>query len=150
FGSYKEGLKALNSQRKILQRLIEKHSCGGAVMGLSNCDGTRAQKINMNEGIVGRPKVGFAQLNPKQDYRLKWHIHAYIVGHKAATVAREFVEIENKQYHKKHPNNNFKHAFSQKKRRDGTFSLEYVEEQSQNMRFAGDREEIMKYVEERN
>jgi len=33
------------------------------------------------------------------------HIHLYIVGHKAATVAREFVERQNKIYHKKYPDN---------------------------------------------
>ena len=36
----------------------------------------------------------------KQDCRVKLHIHLYIAGHKAATVARIFVEQQNKLYHK--------------------------------------------------
>ena len=119
-------------------------------MGLSNCDGAMAEKINLNAGKIGHPKVGFTHYNPKQDYEVKWHIHLYIVGYKAATVAREFVEKQNKQFHKKYPNKNFKHAFSQKKRRDDKFSLVYIEKQSTNMRFGGDIEEIMQYVEERD
>ena len=93
-------------------------------MGLSMCNGMMAQRINLNEGKVGRPKVGHIPQNPNQDCKTKWHIHLYIVGYKAAMVAREFVEKQNKFYHKKYPDKNFKHAFSQKKREDGKFSLE--------------------------
>ena len=148
FYSYEEGVKALRSQRKMLDKLIKKHECDGFVMGLSECCGGMAQKINLNAGKVGRPKIEFINQNPKQDCRVKPHIHLYIVGHKAATVAREFVERQNKIYYKKYPNSKFKHAFSQEKR--STFRLEYLKNQCNKVWFGGDKEKIMKYVKEWN
>ena len=50
----------------------------------------------------------------------------------------------------KYPNNNFKNAFSQVKRQDGKFSLEYLENQCKKVWYGGDKEEIMKYVKEWN
>jgi len=150
FYSYEEGLKALNSQSKMLKELIAKHECDGFVIGLSECCGLLAQKINLNEGKVGRPKIEFINQNPEQDCRVTPHIHLYIVGNKAAMVAREFVERQNKIYHKKYPDNKFKHAFSQEKRQDDKFSLEYLKNQCNKVWFGGNKDEIVKYVKEWN
>lgn len=146
FDSIQSGKKAINSQAKTLKRLLSKYSCGGFVMGLSECDGRIANKVNLNKGKVGRPKVGFANMFRNQpNYHVKPHIHIYIYGFRAASVAREFVEIGNRQYRKKHPDKRFKHAFSQVRRKDGCVSFEYIEQQSCCMRYGGDKELLKEY-----
>ena len=152
FDSYEEGLKALNSQCKTLKRLLMKHPFCVFIMGLSVHDAKYAKKISIKDGKRGRPKIGFV---PKAEhfinsYKDGVHIHIYIGGYYAATLATEFVRIQNKLYqNKKHKNHVHHSAILAVKNQWDTFPINYVERQSSRLRYS-DKKAVQHYAEKRN
>ena len=149
FNSFDEGIKALNSQCKTLKRICEDYPRVIFVMGLSEHDGKRAKKVNVNAGKRGRPKYEFVpQSNKYEDsFKTGVHIHAYIGGLYAATVATKFADVQNELYHKKqHEQYVEKYAVMAIRRKDGSFPLGYVERQSSRMRYS-DKQMVLEYVE---
>lgn len=149
FNSFDEGLKALNSQCKTLKRICEDYPSVIFVMGLSEHDADKATKVNVNEGKRGRPKYKFVpQSNKREDsFKTGVHIHAYIGGSYAATVATKFADVQNEMYHKKkHERYVEKSAVMAIRRKDGSFPLGYVERQSSRMRYS-DKKAVREYAE---
>jgi hypothetical protein len=89
FNSFDEGLKALNSQCKTLKRICADYPSVVFVMGLSEPDGKRANKVNINAGKRGRPKYRFFLKSKRYEdsYKTGLHMHIYIGGLYAVTVA---------------------------------------------------------------
>ncbi len=156
FDDMETGLNALKSQCKMLKGLVKEYPSAMFLMGLSNHNGKHARKVNENKGKVGRPKVGFvAKRNAKGRDETGPHIHLYIFGRYAATVGTEFVHRQNKNYqqreHRRHVSHN---AFMLERSSSLRLPLDYVRQQSTNLRysdrraveaaFAGEREAMHK------
>ena len=80
----------------------------------------------MNAGKRGRPKDKFVPRSEKykDSYKTNPHIHMYIGGLYAATVATKFAEKQNQLYHRKqHEKHVEKCAVMARRRKDGTFRL---------------------------
>ena len=139
FNSLDEGLKALNSQKKTLKSICEDYPDVVFIMGLSEHDADKAKKVNVNAGKRGRPKYKFVPKSKKykDSYKTSPHIHTYIGGLYAATVATKFADKQNELYHKKqHAKHVEKCAVMARRRKDGSFPLGYVERQSSKMRYS--------------
>ena len=151
FGDWDTGLKALKSQYKMLKNLITEHSETLFFMGLSNHDGKRAKKVNLNKGKVGRPKVGFvAKRNAKGKYKTGPHLHVYIFGPYAATVGNEFVRRQNKNYQQREHDRHVPHcAFMLARSAHPALPLNYVRQQSTNLRYSN-RRAVEEYAHERD
>jgi len=151
FDSYDEGLKALKSQAKTLKRLAAKYPSCVYVMGLSTHNGKYAKKVNLNEGKCGHPKVGFVPKSDryKESYEEGIHIHIFIGGLYAASLATEFTDLQNKLYQQKKHHNHVNHvAVLLIKVKHGFFPLKYVQRQSTNIRYSN-KKAVREYAEER-
>ena len=151
FDNMVEGFKALRSQCKTLKRLIKQYPGCVFVMGLSEHDDKYAKKINLNQGKPGHPRVGHVPKSEryKNLYKEGVHLHIYIGGLYAATVATEFVDIQNKNYHKRYRDRVEHYAVICAKTKDGQFPLDYVLRQSTNWRFS-DKKAVREYADKRN
>ena len=141
FLTYEDGLKALNSQCKTLKRLQGKRENGFSFfMCLSTVNADLARKINLRDGLVGRPKIGFVNISKHQSSSLP-HIHCYLGGLYAASAAREFAQIQCKQYYSKYPNTKVKKMpVIAQHRDDNKIPYEYIIDQASVVRFGYNKE----------
>lgn len=151
FSNMEEGKRALRNQYKALKRQAKGYPDCVFVMGLSEHNDLYATKINHNKGKPGHPKVGF---KPKSEryknlYKEGVHLHIYIGGLYAATLVKEFVEKQSKNYHKKYPNRVEHYAVICSKSKDGHFPLGYVERQSTYLRYSN-KKAVREYADKRN
>ena len=149
YNSRDEAIKALNSQKKTLKRICAAYPSVVYVMGLSEYNGKRTKKINVNAGKRGRPKYEFVPKSKRYEdsYKTGLHLHTFIGGLYAATVATKFTDVQNKVYHNK-PHERYveKSAVTARRRKNGLFPLEYIEKQCSNMRYSS-KEAVQEYAE---
>ena len=148
FSDRESGLRGLNNMAKLLKKLHQEYPTFAAYLGLSNVDGESAERINMRQGKVGRPQIGF-QKKPgvKKSIWKKYHIHIVIVGEYSATVAKKFCEIMSKRYESEKDSKHLKgNAFIDEKAKwDGYYSMLYFTNQAQNCLLIDEKELLAKY-----
>lgn len=139
FETYEIGLHALNSQYKLLKQLSARYPDIDIYMGLSTHDSHNARKIHRPTEKAGRRKVGFMRKRRWGKFEVTPHIHIYISGYYAATLAHEFCEIMIDRYYKSYRKKYAKsHPFSACKYGEDFIPCNYVERQSTNTRTIGD------------
>ena len=146
FPDKKIGLKALNNQTKIFNRLCEKyHNSFSVILILSNVNGEVAERYNIREGQVGAPKLEFCRKSgTRKDLFVNFHIHIVVVGEYAATAAEEFRDLMNKNFWKKNPDARMHgNPFTAEPAKgDGLYSKKYFMNQYRYIRYVGDKERL--------
>lgn len=147
FVDEKTSLKALNAQCKMLKDIGKDYPIE-FLMGLSNHDGKYVEKINANEGVLRGNKVAFREKDGSQGRGVTgWHIHIYIYGYYAATVANEFAKRQNVLYHRQPHDKYVEHcAFMTATNNNEFIPYDYVERQSTYMRYS-DRQKVLERVD---
>ena len=148
FPDYETAVKALNNEYKLMLKFHKIYTCFSSMMVLSNVNGKSAERYNLREGLVGRPKWEY---RPKPRVRksiwTKYHIHIVIVGEYAATVASEFSKEMSARFWRKNPGSSIKRNpfFPVKAKYDGLYSKSYFLEQARNTRTIGDEAQLDLY-----
>ena len=142
FETYDLALKAFNNQYKLLKQLSLDYPSVCVYMGLSTHDSHNTLKIHEKTGRAGRRRVGFRRKNRWRKFEVTPHIHIYIAGYYAATVAHEFATIMTDRYYKSDRERFVKsHPFSSCKHGNNFIPYSYVERQSTNTRTIGNIDE---------
>lgn len=128
----------------LIKRYLDKdtiHSNMAVVMGLSQNDGFMSKVVNDNEGKRGRPKKKFVRNEKSGLYHTSiphethLHMHIYIGGNGASTVAKDLSIKRNKKAGKK--------IWVNRPREDGCIPYDYVKDQSFEFRTIGDYESYL-------